>query len=785
RGERLMIPSLPPLPARVHFVGIGGIGMSGLARILHTWGYTVSGSDGAASPLLDELASEGIAVRVGHTMLDEAAAADLVVMTAAVKPDNPEVAAAAAAGKPVMKRAALLGALMNERDGLAVAGSHGKSTTSGMLGTALIELGKAPSYAVGATLAATGTNAAPGAGPHFVVEADEYDYSFLQLAPLVAAITNIEYDHPDIYPDTEAYDASFARFVAGIRREGALIVPADDPGIQRLLARSDVAPPAHLVTFGETAGADWLLSGSDGAWTVSVPDGRNIPLTLAVPGKHNARNATAAMAMMGQIGIDPAHAARALSTFDGVGRRFERKGEEGGVLVIDDYAHHPTEIRATLRAARERFPDRRVWGIFQPHTYSRLKALMADFGAAFDDADKVGILDVYASRETDTLGVSADDLRALLPADALNASTPADAAEKLAAIVQPGDVVFTLGAGSITDLGPLLLDRLKASSTPAPGRPPRRQAESLPIPGTALKAMKDSPLRLWTTWHVGGNADLLVRAGTPEDIAAAARWGIAQGLPVTVIGGGSNLLVGDGGIRGLVILARTPGDRAEHLLATEDLGDRVRLTVGANAPLSWTGRYAAEHGWSGLDWAVGLPGTVGGATVNNAGAHGTEMQHHLESVDLLDLETGDILNVGREWLDPAYRHTTIKAAARPRRWVVLRTTMVLPKGDAADLVRLADEHADFRKRTQPGGATGGSTFANPPGDYAGRLLEAAGMKGFRVGGASFSEKHANWIVNDGNATAADIRNLIRTARERVKVQFGVDLRQEVEELGEQ
>lgn len=779
-----MTAALPPLPARVHFVGIGGIGMSGLARILNTWGYAVSGSDGAASPMLDELAAEGIAVRVGHTMLDEAAAADLVVMTAAVRESNPEVAAAMAAGRPVLKRAALLGALMNARDGLAVAGSHGKSTTSGMLATALLALGEDPSYAVGATLAATGDNAAPGRGPLFVVEADEYDYSFLHLAPLAAAITNIEYDHPDIYPDDDAYQESFARFVAGIRREGTLVLPSDDPGARRLRARADFAPPARVVTFGEDAGADWRLSGSDGAWLLAGPAGEVVPLDLAVPGRHNARNAAAAVAVLAAAGIDPAAAARALATFRGVGRRFETKGETGGVLVIDDYAHHPTEIRATLRAARERFPGRRLWAIFQPHTYSRLKALLGDFAAAFGDADRVGILDVYASRETDTLGVSSDDLRALLPGGALAAASPEDAARKLSTLVEPGDVVLTLGAGSVTDLGPALLRLLEDRESRRPAAGPADAGGRLRIPGTTLEVRQNASLRPWTTWHVGGAADLLVRAGTPEDAAAAGRWGAAQGLPVTVLGGGSNLLVGDGGIRGLVVLCRTPGERAEHLVAVEDLGDRVRLTAGANAPLSWTGRYAAERGWSGLDWAVGLPGTVGGATVNNAGAHGTEMKDHLEAAELLDLETGETMLVDRDWLRPAYRHTVIKAAPRPRRWVVLRVFMLLPKGDAAGLVRLADDHADFRKRTQPGGATGGSTFANPPGDYAGRLLEAAGMKGFRIGGAAFSDKHANWIVNDATATAADIRNLIRAARERVRDRFGVDLRQEVEELGE-
>ena len=298
-----------------------------------------------------------------------------------------------------------------------------------------------------------------------------------------------------------------------------------------------------------------------------------------------------------------------------------------------------------------------------------------------------------------------------------------------------------------------------------------------------LKVLQDSPMSLHTTWRIGGPADLLVRAPTPDDLVAAAAWGRAQRLPVTVIGGGSNLLVGDRGIRGLVILARTPGERAERLVSVEDLGGAVRLRIGAQAPLSWAGRYAAEHGWSGLDWGVGLPGTIGGATVNNAGAHGTEQKDHLESVVVIDND-GEVVTRPWMWLQPAYRHTSIKAEPRPRSHHVLEVVFVLPKGDPGELVQLADEHAAFRKRTQPTGACAGSTFANPPDDFAGRLLEDAGMKGFRVGAVAFSAKHSNWIVNDGGATAAMVRELIATAQERVRERFGIDLRREVEEVGD-
>lgn len=786
---------LPPIPARVHFVGIGGIGMSGLARILNAWGYDVSGSDSSPSPLLDALAREGMTVSVGHTATDQAAAADLVIVTAAARPDNPELVAARVAGRQVIKRARLLGALADARRGVAVAGSHGKSTTSGMLVHALRALGADPTYAIGAVLdsPAGATNAAPGSGAEMVVEADEYDWSFLQLHPDLAIITNLDFDHPDLFPDAETYDRAFSDFVRGMRRDGTLIIAADDPGCQRLLARPDFSPPANVVTFAESGNADWTLEETDEDWRVTGRDDVSVPLTLAVPGRHNKRNATAALAALVALGYDTVAASAALAGFSGVGRRFEVKGEAKGVVVIDDYAHHPLEIVATLRAARERFPGTNIWAAFQPHTYSRLKALLPDFAAALDGADRLLILDVYAGRETDSLGISSEDLIALLPKGALRATDPADAARVLAGVVQAGDVVLTLGAGSITETGPLLLDHLRACSPEESPRVARGAgklagsrlpSDAVVIPeAPRLKVMRDAPMRLHTTWRIGGPADLLVRAATPDDVVIAVAWGRGQGLPVTVIGGGSNLLVGDAGIRGLTVLVRTPGERATELVTVEDLGDAVRLRVAAPAPLSWTGRYAAERGWSGMDWGVGLPGTIGGATVNNAGAHGTEMKDHLERVVLLTAD-GTVVEKPGSWLEAAYRHTVIKQASQPRQWTVLAVELLLPKGDPAELVRLADEHAAFRKATQPTGACAGSTFANPPGDFAGRLLEECGLKGFRVGGAQFSPKHANWIVNDGTATAADVHELIVSAKERVKARTGIVLRREVEFIGD-
>jgi UDP-N-acetylmuramate dehydrogenase len=298
-----------------------------------------------------------------------------------------------------------------------------------------------------------------------------------------------------------------------------------------------------------------------------------------------------------------------------------------------------------------------------------------------------------------------------------------------------------------------------------------------------LKVMEQSSMSLFTTWRIGGPADFLVRVGTPNDLIAAANWARDEGLPVTVIGGGSNVLVGDRGIRGLVIVSRTPGERAEGLLSVEDHDDHVVLRVGAQALLSWVGRYCAERGWGGMDWGVGLPGTIGGATVNNAGAHGTEVQTNLTGVVVLNNQ-GDVQTYDRDWLAPRYRHTALKDAPRPRPYHVLETIFRLPKSDPVELTRLATKHADYRHLTQPTGACAGSTFTNPPGDFAGRLLEVAGFKGFSVGGVSFSTKHSNFIVNAGDGTAAHVRELIATAQSRIAEQFGIHLEPEIEEIGE-
>jgi len=459
--------ALPRAGAQIHIIGIGGIGTSALARVLALWGYRVTGSDAAASPITAALIGEGIDVTIGHHAATVAGAA-LVVYSAAVRDDNPELATARAAGIETLKRAALLGLIANARRGLAIAGTHGKSTTSAMLAKICIDAGCDPSFFVGAILQDVGTNARPGGGDLVVVEADEYDRSFLQLFPEVAIVTTLEHDHPDIYPTFGAMQEAYLAFLGQVRAGGTIVLAADDPGCVALRPLIATAAGVTIQTYGRAERADWqIVPHGDG--DLVLRDGAAVArLALAVPGEHNRQNALAALAAAAAVGIAPEVAAGSLGTFHGTGRRFELKGEAGGITVVDDYAHHPTEIAVNLRAVRERYPDRPIWAVFQPHTYSRTQLLLHDFAAALGAADRIVLLDIYAARETDTLGVSADAILPLLPdpTRALRAGRPADAValllrERAAGRLAPGAVVLTLGAGDVTEIGAMVLDGLR------------------------------------------------------------------------------------------------------------------------------------------------------------------------------------------------------------------------------------------------------------------------------------------------------------------------------------
>ncbi|HVU61995.1 MAG TPA: UDP-N-acetylmuramate--L-alanine ligase [Mycobacteriales bacterium] len=467
-----MVESPGEIPAaadlgRVHLMGIGGAGMSGIARILLARGGSVSGCDAKESAALAALRALGAEIAVGHDP-SHADAADTVVVSSAIRAGNPELQRAREVGRLVLPRAAVLASVMADRIGLAVAGTHGKTTTTSMLTVAMHACGLDPSYAIGGDLNEPGSNAHHGHGEYFVAEADESDRSFLLLSPRGAVITNVEPDHLDNYGDAGAVGAAFEDFVRRIDVGGPLLLGADDPGS---LALVDLARDRGLDvrTFGLASAADvrvddLQVNGSGSSFDL-VAGGRRLGrVELAVPGAFNAVNAAGALGLGLAVGLPFADLARGLAGFSGARRRFELKGIARGVRVFDDYAHHPTEVaRGALVAARAAARDGRVIAVFQPHLYSRTEAFAADFGAALGGADVVVVMEVYAAREDPLPGVTGGLIASAVPLPPERVYfEPSWAAVPglVAGLAEPGDVIVTIGAGDVTMLGPALLDEL-------------------------------------------------------------------------------------------------------------------------------------------------------------------------------------------------------------------------------------------------------------------------------------------------------------------------------------
>lgn len=452
---------------KIHIVGIGGAGMSAIARILKARGLEVTGSDARESATLAALRSEGIPVAVG-TAVELAVAADAVLASSAVPEGDAELQAARARGRPVVRRPDILPWLTSGYQVIAVAGAHGKTTVTSMLAYVFTQMQLDPSYIIGGVCANLGTNARLGKGKYFIIEADEYQNTFLSLTPQIAVITNVEYDHPDCFPSLRHLRFAFGEFVERIQPGGRLVACSDDP-IAHALGASYHANGGHLSLYGreEGAGVTWRalnIRGNDiGGVDFEVQyQGQALwPMRLSIPGAHNALNALAVLAVSDAVGLAWNVAAMHLRSYKGTERRFQQLGEAGGVTVIDDYAHHPTQIRYVLEAARQRYPGRRILAVWQPHTFSRIRALWDGYLTAFANADAVYVVPIYAAREVDDGTLRHTDMAAALQHPQVEACASLEqAAQRLAETVRAGDVVVLMGAGNEYEIGHILLKTL-------------------------------------------------------------------------------------------------------------------------------------------------------------------------------------------------------------------------------------------------------------------------------------------------------------------------------------
>ncbi len=464
---------------KTHFIGIGGTGLSAIARLLHESGYQVTGSDMQNSPFTDDLHELGIKIFIGHKaeQIDDA---DFIVRSSAIPDKNVEVLAAQEKGIPVYKRSGFLGRLMKDKIGIAIAGTHGKTSTTAMLAWTLTELSQDPSFIVGSPIKEMSVNAHAGKGETFVIEADEYDRMFLGLKPKIGIITNLEHDHPDIYPTAESFREAFVDFIKLLPKDGTLIACGDDAGAVDMLKEArEMNIDTLSYGFSDQLSVNsnqWFIaenvgSNSKGGYdftctlnNIQTCEPSNLPtfkLSLSVPGKHNILNALAVMSVIHQLDLSLKDAGKALGRFAGTERRFDLVAIINGISIYDDYAHHPTEIRATLSAARARHPKSRIWAVWQPHTYSRTRLLFDEFTQAFADADEVIVSEIYKSREPEEDYSSAEVVKAMGHPSAKFIAKLEDISDYLLENLRPDDVLLVLSAGDANEINISVVEGLK------------------------------------------------------------------------------------------------------------------------------------------------------------------------------------------------------------------------------------------------------------------------------------------------------------------------------------
>lgn len=745
---------------KIHLIGVAGSGMSGIAGLLISLGHNVSGSDKARTVEIDRLEKLGLRFFLGQAAAN-VADADLIIFSSAIRPGNAEYDEALRTNRNMVRRADALAAIMNCKKGIVICGMHGKTTTSSMTAHVLKVGGLHPSHYVGAEIPILGTNANwDPEGEFFVAEGDESDGTLAFYHPEHAIVLNIEEEHLDYYADLAAIEAVFNQLLSQTR--GKVIFCADDVNATRICSTHPGA-----ISYGESHTAFYRfddLHAKDFQSHFRVLRGGE-PLgavTLNVPGKHNVSNAVGVIALATELGVPFAKIAEALESFRGARRRFEIKYRSDRYMVVDDYGHHPSEVKATLATARNT-GRKRVLCMFQPHRYSRTEKLKAEFGRAFHHADVAIIADVYAASEIPIPGVSGQTIVDEMLREGHEAASFQPDRKKIALEIgralEPGDVVISLGAGNIHEAASILAKDIKQLD----------ELQTVMGQGT-IKLYE--PLAKHTTMRVGGPAQFWAEPETEESFARLVRFCTLNEIPLFVIGRGSNLLVRDGGIRGVVVhLSRGEFKKVEVREGKIDAGVGVKQKELAYA--------ARDAQIGGFEWLEGIPGDVGGALRMNAGAMGGETFRQVVSVRYVDPHGNFHMKTPAE-MDVHYRH----CGTLEKNYAVSATFVGHPS-TAEEIEKLLDASTHKRRTSQPRESSAGCCFKNPEQCPAGKLVDELGLKGTRIGGAKVSEIHGNFLVNDGGATATDVLSLIAHVQEVALRERGIKLETEVQIVGDE
>lgn len=749
-------------PMRIDLIGVAGSGMSGLALLLLGLGHKVSGSDKATTLETDRLQKLGLQFFHGHTE-KEVEDCDMVIYSSAIKPGNVAYEAAYKQGIPLVRRAEALAAVMANKKGVVVCGTHGKTTTSALTAHVLRQGGLKPSHYVGAEIPILGSNAHwDNEGELFVAEGDESDGTLVNFHPQHAIVLNIEPEHLDFYDGIEAIKTVFRQVLS--QTPGLWVYCAEDPVAREVCAGS------QGVSYGWNREHDFSanileMKPSQTEFEVFEKGALLGTATLGIPGKHNVSNALAAIALATRCGVAFEAIQHALRSFRGARRRFEIRHAGEHFAVVDDYGHHPSEIAATLATAKG-LSTKRIVCLFQPHRYSRTQLLKKEFGASFGDVDELFVTDVYPASEKPLPGVSGETILEevkLQNTHTKTGSTPTMmiARDKVGNALRPGDLLITLGAGNVHEVGRCIARDLPMLE---------KLCAILDANGGGVARLYE-PMNRHTTFLIGGPAQYWIEPQTVAAFAEIVRHLRSASIPIRVIGRGSNLLVKDGGIRGAVIHP----SKGEF----EDVkAEGNRLIVGVGTRLKKIASAARTACIGGLEWMEGVPGNLGGALRMNAGAMGAEMFDHVVSVRFIDSD-GSIKEKPLAEITHHYR----SVPEFEERYIVGATL----EGKPAPVEQIdagLDASRVKRRTTQPIGASAGCIFKNPELCGAGKLVDDLGLKGTRVGNAVVSPVHGNFIVNDGGATAREVLDLIAKIKEKALEARGVTLELEVKVIGE-